>query len=87
MPHIFVPFVVTSKKSNYHVIFGQDLLQENLDFENNFIGWKETKIPMKSINCKMRINCAIQESKNIKSATNRITKISDAKYEKVNLKK
>ena len=34
----------------------------------------------------MRTNFTIQESKNIKSATNRIKKISDAKYEKVNLK-
>ena len=35
----------------------------------------------------MRTNYAIQESKNIKSATNRITNILDAKYEKVNLKR
>ena len=26
----------------------------NLDFQNNFFGWKETKIPMNSINCKMQ---------------------------------
>ena len=42
---------------------------------------------MISINCKMRTNFAIQESKNIKSATNRINNILDAKYEKANLKK
>ena len=41
---------------------------------------------MKSINYKMRTNFAIQESKNIKSAINRIKKILDAKYEKENLK-
>ena len=41
---------------------------------------------MKSINCKMRTNFVIQESKNIKSATNRIKKILDANYEKANLK-
>ena len=34
----------------------------------------------------MRTNFAIQENKNIKSATNRIQKILDAKYEKTNLK-
>ena len=70
------------------MIFGQDLLQElaiNLDFQNNIVGWKETKIPMKLINCKMRTNFAIQESKNIKSATYRIKIILDAKYEKANL--
>ena len=39
---------------------------------------------MKSIICKMRNNFTIQDSKNIKSATNRIEKILDAKYEKAN---
>ena len=34
----------------------------------------------------MKTNFAIQESKNIKSATNRIKKILDANYEKANLK-
>ena len=34
----------------------------------------------------MRTNFAIQESKNIKSATNRIKKILDTKYDKANLK-
>ena len=40
--HFFAPFHVTSQKSNYDVIFGQDLLQGlgiNLDFQNNFVGW------------------------------------------------
>ena len=41
---------------------------------------------MKLINCGMRTNFAIQESKIIKSATNRIKKISDVKYEKANWK-
>ena len=47
--HIFASFHVTSHKNNYDVIFGQDLLRElgiNLDFQNNFVQWKETKIPM-----------------------------------------
>ena len=42
---------------------------------------------MKSINCKMRTNFAIQESTNIKSVTNRIKKILDAKYKKQTQKK
>ena len=33
----------------------------------------------------MRTNFAIQESENVESATNRIKKILDAKYEKANL--
>ena len=89
MTHIFAPFHLTSQKSNYNVIFDQDLLQElgiNLDFQINFVGWKETKTPMKSIKCKMRTNFAIQESKNIKSATNGIKKILDAKYKQANFK-
>ena len=63
--HIFVPFHVTRQKSNYNVIFVLDVLQKikiKLDFRNNFLGWKETKIPMKSINSKMTTNIAIQES-------------------------
>ena len=40
---------------------------------------------MKSINYKMSTNFAIQESKNIKSATNRIRIILGAKYKKTNL--
>ena len=53
----------------------------NSDFQNNFV--KETKIPMKSIHCKIGTN---QERKNIKSASNRIKKILDPKYEQANLK-
>ena len=41
---------------------------------------------MKSSNCKMKTNFAIQESKNIRSATNSLKKILDAKYEHANLK-
>ena len=88
MAHIFASFHVTSPQSNYDVICGQDLLWElgiNLDFENNIIGWKETKIPMISINCKIRTNFAIQKSKNIRSATNRIKKILHVKHKKTNL--
>ena len=57
----------------------------NLDFQNNFIIWKETKRLMKSIDFKMRTNFAIQQSKYIKSATNWINNSLDAKYEKANL--
>ena len=41
---------------------------------------------MNSINCKMRTNFAIRDNKIIRSATNKIKKILDAKYEKANLK-
>ena len=38
--HIIAPIHITSQKSNYNVIFDQDLLQEiriNLDYQNNFV--------------------------------------------------
>ena len=35
----------------------------NVDFQNNFVGWKETKIPMTSINCKF--NLAVQDIINV----------------------
>ena len=41
---------------------------------------------MKSINSKVRTNFAIQKSKNIRCATNRIKKNLDAKYVKAYLK-
>ena len=41
---------------------------------------------MKSIKFNLKTNIAIQESKNIKSATNIIKKILDANYEKANLR-
>ena len=55
-------------------------------FPKQIFGWKEIKIPKKSINCKMKNNFAIQDGKNINSATTRIKKIRDAKYEKAGLK-
>ena len=77
MAHIFAPFHVTNQTSKNDVIFGQDFLRElgiNLDFQNNFVGWKETKISMKLIKSKMRTNFIIQERKNIQNAIDRIEK-------------
>ena len=48
--HISAPFHVTTKKSNYNVIFGRDLLWElgiQLGIHNNFIGWIDINLPMK----------------------------------------
>ena len=87
--HISAPFHVTDQRSNYDVIFGRDLLRElgiSLDFQNNFVGWKESKIPMKPLNCKVKKHFQIQDSKNVRNSTNRIKKILDASYEKANLK-
>ena len=68
--HISAPFHVTSKKSNYNVIFGRDLLRElriQLDFQNNFTGWKDINLPMKPVDLKMRTHITIQDSKNIRT--------------------
>ena len=59
--HISAPFHVTTKK-NYNVIFGSDLLRElgfQLDFQKNFIGWKDTNLSMKPIDCKIRTHFTI----------------------------
>ena len=88
--HISAPFHVTTKKSNYDIIFGRDVLQElgiQLDFQNNFIGWQNINLPMKPMDCKMRTHFTNQDSKNIRNATKRIKKILDANYEKDYLKK
>ena len=57
MAQIFAPFHVTDKRSNYNSIFGRDLLRElgiSLDFQNNFVDWKESKISKNPINCKLK---------------------------------
>ena len=87
---ISAPFHVTTKKSNYDVIFGKDLLQEfgiKLDIQNHFIEWKDINLPMKPIDCKIRTHFTIQDCKSVRNATKRIKKILDANYEKANLKK
>ena len=75
--HISAQFHVTTKKSNYDVIFGRDLLRElgiQLDFQKNFIGWKDMNLPMTPIDCKMRSHFTIQDRKNVRNATKRIKK-------------
>ena len=63
--HISAPFHITTKTYNCDVIFGRILLQElviQLDFQNTFIEWQDINIPMKPIDCKMRIHFTIQDS-------------------------
>ena len=50
------------------------------NFQNNFIGGQDINIPMKVINCKIRIDFAIQDSKNIRNASKNI---SYANYKKM----
>ena len=87
--HISAPFHVTTKKSNYNVIFGRDLLREleiQLDFHKNFIGWKDINLPMKTIGCKTKTYFTIQDSKNVRNKNKRIKKILDANNKKASLR-
>ena len=82
--HIFASFHVTRQKSNYKVMIDQDLLRDfgmNLDLQNNFVCWKETKMPMKSIKYELKTYFVLKKDKHIKSAT-----YLDAKYKKAKLK-
>ena len=87
--HISAPFHVTTKISNYDVIFGRDIHWEigiQLDFQNNFIRWQDINLPMKAIDCKMRTHFTIQDSKSVRNAIKRIKKILEGNYEKANVK-
>ena len=77
----FLYHVIKKQSSHY---FFQNLIRDlgiNFDFQNNFVCWKETNIPMKSIHCKLGTNFAIQESI-LKVQLNRIKKILDAIYKR-----
>ena len=66
MALIFAPLHATSQKCDYNVMFSQDILGDFgmiLYFPNNFVGWKETKIPMNLINCKLITHFIIQDIK------------------------
>ena len=75
--HISAPFHVTTKKSNTDVIFDSNLLRElgiQLDFQNNFTGWKDIYLPMNTIDNKIRIHFSIQDSKYVRNATKVVRK-------------
>ena len=70
--HISAPIHVTTKISNYNVIFGRDLLRDlgiQLNFQNNLIGWQDINLPIKLIDCKMRTHFTVQDNKNLRNAT------------------
>ena len=53
-------------KLDFQNNFVRDLQREvgiKLDFQNNFVSWKESKMRIKYINCKIRTNFTIQENK------------------------
>ena len=79
----------------YDMIIGRDLLQALkvvIDFEYQVIKWDDVSIPMNrtklSKNVKKELNAIFQlatEPKTIQQATERVSRILDASYEKANL--
>ena len=79
----------------YDMVIGRDLLKALkmiIDFEHDTIKWEDSQIPMNRTKLvkdkKKQLNAIFQlatEPKTVQNATNRVTKILDAQYEKANL--
>ena len=81
---------LTKKLKNYDLIIGRDLLSSmgmDINFSNSTCSWDDRSIPMRSLNSEIPQTFAIEESKTLKSATKRLKKILDAKYEPVKIDK
>ena len=81
---------LTKKLKNYDLIIGRDLLScmgMDINFSNSTCSWDERSIPMRDLNSEIPQSFAIEESKTLKSATKRLKKILDAKYEPVKIDK
>mgnify|MGYP006200624585 CR=1 FL=1 len=79
---------VTTTKSRYQLIVGRDLLQElgiSLDFKRQVMQWEDAEVPMKDVDCTLQTTFFIKESAAVQEATERITRILDAKYQPANL--
>ena len=81
----------------YDLVMGRDALNElkiKLDFENKVISWEDEDLPMKDSNSIINMNkskmlnmfMTVIESEAVRNATERTTRILDAKYEKADLK-
>ena len=79
----------------YDMVIGRDLLKALkmiIDFEHDTIKWEDSQIPMNRTKLvkdkKKQLNAIFQlatEPRTVQNATNRVTKILDAQYEKANL--
>ena len=72
---ISAPFHLTTRKSNFDIIFRRDSIQElriQLDFPKKFIRWQDINIPMRPIDCEMRNYFTIQDSNNVRNTDKRI---------------
>ena len=81
---------LTEKLKNYDLIVGRDLLSAlgiDINFSNSTCSWDDRVIPMRNLNSEIPHSFAIEESQSLKSATKRLKKILDAKYEPVKIDK
>ena len=79
---------VFNNEMNYDMIIGRDLMTElgiSLDFFHQKVRWQDAEIPMKMPNCTINSDFFVQDNDLIKSETDRIKRILDAKYEAANL--
>ena len=80
---------LTETLKNYDMIIGRDLLSElgiDINFSNSTCSWEHSVIPMKPLEPQQSTSShAIEESGVLKSATTRLKKILDAKYEPVKI--
>ena len=71
------------------MIIGRDLIKAlklNLNFEDDTITWNYATVRMKNIDVETPESHAIDDSPSMQSATNRIKRILDAKYEAADIK-
>ena len=71
----------------YDAIIGRDLLSElgiKFDFKFGNIEWNNATIPMKLVDCTVQ-DMYVQDADSIKSETDRVKSILDAKYEPADL--
>ena len=92
--NVHVDTTVSPYVSKYDMIMGTDLLKAlgiGLDFSTCMVTWDNATVPMRDgdlLSTRMQLNYLFKESYEsdiVQDATARMTRILDAKYEKVNL--
>ena len=81
---------VTDQKSNYDLIIGGDLMTElgiKIDYKEQCVTWDDVNVPMKSRDATFENSFHLEDNGIAKDATERMSKILDAKYEQADLEK
>jgi hypothetical protein len=82
-------FNVLEAAINYDMIMGVDLMCElgiKLDFQDSTITWDEATMPFKSKEDTFETGFYLADSAAVQDSTERIKRILDAKYEKINIR-